>query len=113
MEGSLDLKPSIRAVLHAALKCKNKDAGDSPRTWRRDHSSRSVRSQMSSNTRLMLIRESGSLKNIAAHYDLSNAFYELWLDETLTYSSALFDDHSPTYLREGRVTGWMTVAEVL
>ena len=45
--------------------------------------------------------KSGSLKNIAAHYDLSNAFYELWLDETLTYSSALYDDHEPYLRREG------------
>ena len=29
--------------------------------------------------------------NIAAHYDLGNAFYEQWLDETMSYSSALFD----------------------
>jgi len=29
-------------------------------------------------------------KNIAAHYDLGNDFYKLWLDETMTYSSALF-----------------------
>lgn len=32
----------------------------------------------------------GSRRNIAAHYDLGNAFYEQWLDETMTYSSALF-----------------------
>lgn len=31
-------------------------------------------------------------KNIAAHYDLGNDFYRLWLDETMTYSSALFRD---------------------
>jgi cyclopropane-fatty-acyl-phospholipid synthase len=31
-------------------------------------------------------------KNIAAHYDLGNAFYARWLDETMTYSSALFTD---------------------
>lgn len=30
-------------------------------------------------------------RNIAAHYDLGNAFYALWLDETLTYSSAIFE----------------------
>lgn len=30
-------------------------------------------------------------RNIAAHYDLSNQFYALWLDETMTYSSACFD----------------------
>lgn len=29
-------------------------------------------------------------KNIAYHYDLGNAFYAKWLDETMTYSSALF-----------------------
>lgn len=35
----------------------------------------------------------GSKKNIMAHYDLGNDFYQLWLDETMTYSSALFNDH--------------------
>jgi cyclopropane-fatty-acyl-phospholipid synthase len=29
-------------------------------------------------------------RNIAYHYDLGNEFYGLWLDETMTYSSALF-----------------------
>ncbi len=29
-------------------------------------------------------------KNIAYHYDLGNDFYKLWLDETMTYSSAKF-----------------------
>ena len=32
----------------------------------------------------------GSRKNIQYHYDLGNDFYELWLDESMTYSSALF-----------------------
>ena len=32
-----------------------------------------------------------SRKNIHAHYDLGNAFYELWLDGTMNYSSALFE----------------------
>ena len=30
-------------------------------------------------------------KNISAHYDLGNEFYGLWLDDTMTYSSAKFD----------------------
>jgi cyclopropane-fatty-acyl-phospholipid synthase len=34
---------------------------------------------------------SNSRKNIHAHYDLGNAFYELWLDGTMNYSSAWFD----------------------
>jgi cyclopropane-fatty-acyl-phospholipid synthase len=33
---------------------------------------------------------SGSRRNIEAHYDVGNDFYSLWLDETMTYSSALF-----------------------
>lgn len=33
----------------------------------------------------------GSKDNIAAHYDLGNAFYKLWLDDTMSYSSAIFD----------------------
>lgn len=33
----------------------------------------------------------GSKKNIHAHYDIGNPFYKLWLDETMNYSSALFE----------------------
>jgi cyclopropane-fatty-acyl-phospholipid synthase len=33
----------------------------------------------------------GSKENIAAHYDLGNDFYKLWLDDTMSYSSAVFD----------------------
>ncbi len=33
----------------------------------------------------------GSKKNIHAHYDIGNAFYGLWLDPSMTYSSALFE----------------------
>ena len=35
--------------------------------------------------------KSNSQKNIHAHYDLGNAFYELWLDGTMNYSSAIFE----------------------
>jgi cyclopropane-fatty-acyl-phospholipid synthase len=30
-------------------------------------------------------------RNIVSHYDLGNAFYRLWLDETMTYSAGLFE----------------------
>jgi len=33
----------------------------------------------------------GSRRNIAAHYDLGNDFYERWLDSSMSYSSAVFD----------------------
>jgi cyclopropane-fatty-acyl-phospholipid synthase len=35
--------------------------------------------------------KSGSRKNIVAHYDLGNDFYRLLLDETMTYSSGVFE----------------------
>ena len=34
--------------------------------------------------------KSGARRNIHAHYDLGNAFYERWLDSSMTYSSALY-----------------------
>lgn len=34
-------------------------------------------------------------RNIAAHYDLGNDFYRLWLDETMSYSSAMWDGIAP------------------
>ncbi len=38
----------------------------------------------------------GSRRNIEAHYDLGNDFYRLWLDDTMLYSSALFDAATPS-----------------
>ena len=43
-----------------------------------------------------------SRKNIHAHYDLGNAFYQLWLDPSMNYSSAWF---------EGRLDGDLTQAQ--
>jgi cyclopropane-fatty-acyl-phospholipid synthase len=37
-----------------------------------------------------------SRKNIGDHYDLSNAFFKLWLDPTMTYSSAYFSPPTAT-----------------
>lgn len=34
----------------------------------------------------------GAARNIRAHYDVGNEFYQLWLDPSMTYSSALFDE---------------------
>ncbi len=34
----------------------------------------------------------GSARNIRSHYDVGNAFYKLWLDPSMTYSSALFSN---------------------
>ena len=40
--------------------------------------------------------KSGSRRNIHAHYDIGNAFYRLWLDPSMTYSSALFAEPTMT-----------------
>ena len=44
----------------------------------------------------------GSKKNIHAHYDLGNAFYRLWLDPTMSYSSAWFEGDASRDLVEAQ-----------
>ena len=38
--------------------------------------------------------KSKSIKYISKHYDLGNDFFSLWLDNTLTYSSAIYDNQN-------------------
>ena len=57
------------------------------RGWWRDPSCRSARTIATARRNTLR----GSRRNIAAHYDLGNDFYRLFLDETLTYSSAVFE----------------------
>lgn len=38
----------------------------------------------------------GSRRNISAHYDLGNDFYALWLDPSMTYSSAIYHNGAET-----------------
>jgi cyclopropane-fatty-acyl-phospholipid synthase len=44
----------------------------------------------------------GSRKNIHAHYDIGNPFYRLWLDETMNYSSALFEGDTTRPMAEAQ-----------
>ncbi len=58
--------------------------------------------------------KANSQKNIHAHYDLGNAFYALWLDGTMNYSSAIFESPDST-MREGqmaKVRRALTLAQV-
>lgn len=48
----------------------------------------SLRHWLNANTK------SGSKRNISAHYDLGNAFYQEWLDPSMTYSSAIFSNET-------------------
>jgi cyclopropane-fatty-acyl-phospholipid synthase len=54
----------------------------------------------------------GARRNIEYHYDLGNEFYELWLDETMTYSAACFDD-GETQLAQAQRRKWDHVLELL
>lgn len=55
----------------------------------------------------------GSRKNIQAHYDLGNDFYRLWLDESMTYSSALFDGSNTDDLHAGQVAKYRRIMQQL
>ena len=46
--------------------------------------------------------KSGSRKNIHAHYDLGNAFYSLWLDPSMSYSSAWFSEGAKQALSDAQ-----------
>ena len=56
--------------------------------------------------------KSQSKKNIKYHYDLGNNFYEKWLDKTMTYSSALFDNKN-TNLSDAQFNKYRKIAETL
>lgn len=55
--------------------------------------------------------KSGSERNIHAHYDLGNNFYKLWLDPSMTYSSALFVDGMT--LKEAQVNKYKSIFDKL
>ena len=63
------------------------------RTWHR------VRHWLNRNTK------ANSRKNIHAHYDLGNDFYRLWLDPTMNYSSAWFQNGPPPNTQADLVAG--------
>ncbi len=66
-----------------------------------------LRHLMRANTR------SGSRRNIMAHYDLGNDFYALWLDRSMTYSSALFDGNPQRDLAAAQHAKYERIARVL
>ena len=77
--------PNLNVLLRFA--CDNEAALASlspPRPWLK------LRHALNRNTRR------GSRRNIAAHYDLGNDFYEQWLDPGMSYSSALYSSVDQT-----------------
>jgi len=66
-----------------------------------------LRHRLRPNTRL------GSQRNIHAHYDLGNLFYALWLDSTMTYSSALFEGDVQRTLEDAQAAKYQRIIETL
>ncbi|HRO03031.1 MAG TPA: class I SAM-dependent methyltransferase, partial [Terricaulis sp.] len=54
----------------------------------------------------------GARRNILAHYDLGNRFFEAWLDPSMTYSSARFDLGAQT-LEQGQRDKYRAIADRL
>lgn len=65
-----------------------------------------IRNRLNKNTR------AGSKRNIMAHYDLGNQFYEKWLDRTMTYSSAKFSD-SARNLSDAQTNKYRSLAKLI
>ena len=56
---------------------------------------------------------SGSKRNIHAHYDLGNPFYEVWLDPSMTYSSALYGDDPARSLQDAQHAKYRRILDAL
>lgn len=55
----------------------------------------------------------GSQRNIHAHYDIGNDFYQLWLDPSWTYSSALFDGDYSQSLQSAQRRKYQRIIDTL
>jgi cyclopropane-fatty-acyl-phospholipid synthase len=55
----------------------------------------------------------GSRRNIHAHYDLGNPFYEVWLDPSMTYSSALFTGDPARTLQDAQTAKYRRILDQL
>ena len=84
MDGAWDSPDLVSALMVAAL---NRDFLGVTRGWLR--APLQVPRTIAHRTRRNTV--AGSRRNILAHYDLGNDFYRLFLDESMTYSSAVFD----------------------
>lgn len=55
--------------------------------------------------------KSQARKNISYHYDLGNDFYGLWLDDTMTYSSALFEQDAQLSLEAAQIAKYKSMVD--
>jgi cyclopropane-fatty-acyl-phospholipid synthase len=78
--------PDLQAFLDLIQRPKNNALGDSYPGLSLVRAYERLRFWLQSNSKTQ------ARKNISYHYDLGNEFYRLWLDETMTYSSAIFEN---------------------
>lgn len=97
--------PDLTAVIELAARnsaLESSISGRAPLRWLKR-----VRHSARSNTRR------GSRRNIEAHYDLGNEFYRLWLDDSMTYSSALYEPGARETLEEAQTRKIERIAQLL
>lgn len=98
--------PDLPALLQRLARATvGKDRIEGPATWPAQIA-RTIRRLGRRNTRR------GSRRNIHAHYDLSNEFFSLFLDQSMTYSSGLFES-TETTLAESQVAKYDRIAQRL
>jgi cyclopropane-fatty-acyl-phospholipid synthase len=68
------------------------------------------RARLASNATPAAANSRAGRRNIADHYDLGSGFYRLWLDPTMTYSSAIFAE-AHQGLSDGRLAKNRRMAE--
>ncbi|WP_291992420.1 cyclopropane-fatty-acyl-phospholipid synthase family protein [Candidatus Accumulibacter sp. ACC003] len=66
-----------------------------------------LRHLLNANTR------AGARRNIIAHYDLGNDFYRLWLDPTMSYSSALYSSDAPRSMAAAQLAKYRRIIKQL
>ena len=75
-------------------------------SWRRLLAAR-IRHWLNRNSR------TGSKRNIMAHYDLGNDFYRLWLDPTMSYSAAIYEDGQDGSLASAQAAKYQRILDRL
>lgn len=81
MDKTLDIEGNLYEALDHFLGQMGKFSTDESALKKLMHSSRSKKNQA---------------REVTSHYDIGNAFYKLWLDETLSYSCAYFKNPDDT-----------------
>lgn len=87
MNGELDIEGDLTMALDEIFKCQGSFVTDKHAMKKILYTSGSMRNQK---------------KEVSAHYDIGNEFYKLWLDPTMSYSCAYFENEDNT-LEEAQI----------